>query len=393
MDKYVEIQKIFSDFYFHEFLPSIKAENGNSVGITMGCFIKFYAVALFITVLPFIPINNLQLPFWVGLPLVLLFILSTLFLPLLVIFSAFLTIQLVWVILHGDKYVDLGLKNKFYPKLFERLSFLHWKDGTEHVSEVLPILKKHKLFDVNLKFFKVDDIFWGWFNYTGFSVYEISNRYNILQILCYLISLFFVPGSISYVCAKLLMLYKPDISMWHYVCLVVLIFIALSGFIAIVMRQKEFSFNFLDNKFRGVVAVFDLQKNIQGHTLIFENHYDNALVSKILANGYEKVSFEDEEFNKRYSVYTTNQVEARYALTTAMMERLKNLHHHFKSKYIRASFKDDKLVIAIQADKDLFRLASAWKEIYSKDYQTMFLELISILKITDALNLQNDTGL
>ena len=151
--------------------------------------------------------------------------------------------------------------------------------------------------------------------------------------------------------------------------------------------------NFLDNRFRGVVAVFNLNKRIEGCTLIFENHYDNKLVKEILAKGYEKVSFEDEEFNKKYSVYTTNQIEARYALTTAMMERLKNLEHHFKSKYIRASFKEDKLVIAIQSDKDLFRLASAWKETEPKDYQTMFMEIISILKITDALNLQSDTGL
>ena len=393
MDKYVEIQKVFSDFYFHEFLPSLKAEKGNDIEVTMGWLIKLYAVVLFITVLPFIPINNLHLPLFLGLLLMLLIFLSVIFLPMLVIFLLVLTIPLVWGILYGNKYVDTTLKEKFYPRLFENLSFLHWKDGAGHKSEVLPILEKHKLFDINLKFFKLDDIFWGWFNYTGFSVYEISNRYNILQILCYLISLFFVPGSISYVFAKLLKLCNPEISMWHYVCVVALVFIMLSGFIAIVMRKNEFSFNFLDNKFRGVVAVFDLKKNIHGHTLIFENHYDNALISKILASGYEKVSFEDEEFNKRYSVYTTNQVEARYALTTAMMERLKNLSYHFKSKYIRASFKEDKLVIAIQSDKDLFRLASAWKEAEPKDYQTMFLELISILKITDALNLQNDTGL
>jgi hypothetical protein len=62
-------------------------------------------------------------------------------------------------------------------------------------------------------------------------------------------------------------------------------------------------------------------------------------------------------------------------------------------KYIRASFIGKELVIAIQSDKDLFQLASMWKETNLKDYQTMFLELISILKISDALNLQSDTGM
>ena len=93
MDKYYEIQKVFSDFYSHEFLPSLKAEKGNDIEVTMGWLIKLYAVILFITILPFIPINNLPLPLVLGLLLMLLIFLSIIFLPLLVFFLLFLTIR------------------------------------------------------------------------------------------------------------------------------------------------------------------------------------------------------------------------------------------------------------------------------------------------------------
>jgi hypothetical protein len=147
------------------------------------------------------------------------------------------------------------------------------------------------------------------------------------------------------------------------------------------------------DKFKGLIVRFEMPKYYKGHTIIFENNEENTFVKLLAGSKYEKVELEDVEFNKRFSVYSTDQVEARYALTSGMMDRMLNLKQTFKSKYIRASFSGRRFVMGIQSDKDLFCLASLWKKSDSKDYQTMFLELISILKITDALNLQNDTGL
>ena len=138
--------------------------------------------------------------------------------------------------------------------------------------------------------------------------------------------------------------------------------------------------------------------NLSGDSIIdfvryFKIDVENVLVKNLLTSDYQKVELEDVEFNKTFSVYTTNQIEARYALTTSMMDRLLQLNMIFKSKYIRASFKNGKLVLAIQSDKDLFKLGTVWPCSMEKISKEMFAELISILKITDALNLNSDTGL
>ena len=117
------------------------------------------------------------------------------------------------------------------------------------------------------------------------------------------------------------------------------------------------------------------------------------MVKNLLNSDYQKVELEDVEFNKAFSVYTTNQIEARYMLTTSMMERFLSLKMDFKSKYIRASFKDGELLLAIQSNKDLFRFGTILPYSQQKAFEDVITEFVSILKITDALNLNSDTGL
>ena len=424
MDKYVEIQKIFSDFYFKEIVPYIKSNDikMDKYSCLWGIFILSLIMIIAFNGFQYItPMMEHKYAWEYNVPgyvYTAVFALIFLGCPLIIMLCGYLCGFIILYMLKANKVVDKKLKQEFFPNLFKQLNFIEWideesvqDDGIEDDSgryslfgvykskyrtEVISILQDNKLVDVHTSFFEVDDVFKGKLNDSEFSIYEVSNKHNIVHILVSVICFNILAPIIL---LFLLFMFLPK-EFFMYLFknplgnIILLIYILIYNIWNIrVKNETDMNLNFMDNKFRGVVAVFSLNKQIDGDTLIFENHYDNKLVKEVLARGYEKVSFEDEEFNKRYSVYTTNQVEARYALTTAMMERLKNLRHHFKSKYIRASFKGDKLVIAIQADKDLFRLASAWKETTSKDYQTMFLELISILKITDALNLQSDTGL
>ena len=424
MDKYIEIQKIFSDFYFKKIVPYIKLNDirRDKYSCLWGIFILSLIMVIAFNGFQYVtPLMRHEYAWEYSVPgYVYVAVFSLVFIgcPLIVMLCGYLCGFIIMYMLKANKVVDKKLKQRFFPDLFKQLNFIEWIDEkpvqddeidddneryslfgvykSKYRTEVISILQDNKLVDVHTSFFEVDDVFKGKLNDSEFSIYEVSNKHNIVHILVsvicfnilapiillFLLFTFLPKGFFTYLFKKplgniILLIYIIVYNIWN----------------IRVKNVTDMKLNFLDNRFRGVVAVFNLNKRIEGCTLIFENHYDNKLVKEILAKGYEKVSFEDEEFNKKYSVYTTNQIEARYALTTAMMERLKNLEHHFKSKYIRASFKEDKLVIAIQSDKDLFRLASAWKETEPKDYQTMFMEIISILKITDALNLQSDTGL
>ena len=102
------------------------------------------------------------------------------------------------------------------------------------------------------------------------------------------------------------------------------------------------------------------------------------------------VKLESPEWERRFCAYSDNQVEARYMLTTAFMERFLNLTTAFGTDKAKCSFYDDKIMIAISTKKDLFEFGNLFKPV-SKD--KFYAELTSILELIDYLKLDTHTGL
>ena len=144
--------------------------------------------------------------------------------------------------------------------------------------------------------------------------------------------------------------------------------------------------------FRGVFVEFDMNKNFEGHTYLIENALTNRGL-KLQHSGFEEVRLEDVEFNKKYKTYSNDQVEARFVLTPAFIERFKNIKTVFKAKYIRAAFKDKKITISIDAGKDLFAMANMNKETDAQTFVELFNEILSILALIQALKLNQKIGL
>lgn len=142
--------------------------------------------------------------------------------------------------------------------------------------------------------------------------------------------------------------------------------------------------------FNGVFIELDMNKKFEGETFILEkdNIKDNLAISKT----YEKVNLEDSEFAQEFCVYSQNQIEARYILTTAMIDRLKKLKEIYKAEYIRAAFKDDKIIIMIQTGRDMFQMAGK-SQITKETFIQLFDEIISVLDIIDILKLNEKLGL
>ncbi|MCM1339316.1 MAG: DUF3137 domain-containing protein [Muribaculaceae bacterium] len=108
----------------------------------------------------------------------------------------------------------------------------------------------------------------------------------------------------------------------------------------------------------------------------------------------QDVKLEDVKFDKRFNVYTTNQVEARYLLTTSFMDRLKSLGTAFGTKGIKCSFFKNKIMIAIPVNKDLFELGGLYKSLKStKNVERFYDELNSIHMMIEHLKLNEKTGL
>jgi Protein of unknown function (DUF3137) len=96
--------------------------------------------------------------------------------------------------------------------------------------------------------------------------------------------------------------------------------------------------------FEGTWFTAEFNKNFFGRVLVYSgsNFYSS----------YERVKLEDPEFERHFQVFATNQVEARYILSTSMMARLLMLRKKLKRE-ISVSFSEDQVHLLIHGLKIL----------------------------------------
>lgn len=150
--------------------------------------------------------------------------------------------------------------------------------------------------------------------------------------------------------------------------------------------------------FEGLFIELGINKTSRAHTIVVEDiKFNNFLSESNLPFSFpdkEKVSLEDPEFEKIFNIFSEDQIEARYILTTAFMERLKNLKDIYNAKTIRASIQGKSILIALPCKKDMFILGDVKKPVTdSGEVQTLFEEFLAVLSIVDILNLTSKTGL
>lgn len=104
----------------------------------------------------------------------------------------------------------------------------------------------------------------------------------------------------------------------------------------------------------------------------------------------KQIILEGISFLRQWNVTATDQIKARYILTPSFMEKMLNIKKLFHGKHIDFSFFDDKLLIAVHTQKDLFEttslLTSALR--YTKVREVVN-QLYSIFSIIDILELEN----
>lgn len=119
--------------------------------------------------------------------------------------------------------------------------------------------------------------------------------------------------------------------------------------------------------------------------------------SKILYKDEERldeVKLEDPKFCKKFNAYSSDQVEARYLLTTAFIERFQNLNTAFGAKKAKCSFYGDKIMFAISTNKNLFEVRSLFKSLEKPGAVNQFYnELVSIYSMIDYFKLDEKVGL
>lgn len=129
--------------------------------------------------------------------------------------------------------------------------------------------------------------------------------------------------------------------------------------------------------FRGFLFSIDYPKPFTGTTTIRrDSGILGSLIEKI-GGPSNRVKLEDPDFESRFDVYGTDQVEARYLLTPAMMERIEDLSAQYDT--VALAFKDQKLHVACK-HHDLFEAGTDTSNLNDLSLVRRTLQELSIAK-------------
>ncbi len=146
--------------------------------------------------------------------------------------------------------------------------------------------------------------------------------------------------------------------------------------------------------FKGIIILLSMNKKFSGKTIVRRDagKFYNWVIDKV--SKMEKVALEDPVFEKKFEVYSSDQVEARYLLTTSFMERLLELSALFGDFGLECSFYGDKLLLMIPSPKNHFETSSIFQPVaFTDDVNTTLKEMLMIFQIIDILKLHQRTGL
>ena len=424
LGKYLELQRKLSEFYINRFQPKLKLHNEAKRKKDINLIILYsiiisIIVCVITSIFKLFPLQLFSFfTFIVGTAALIIKAGRTIELDI----DTDLKIQLMddFVKIFGDlHWYNLNISNKILEdkvyKLKKRSSNL-----ANIAPEYLQITKSQRALytniwsDVNkikeLNIFNIlgisfDDCIDGKYENVPFSIKEITVIPPVAADLGCLIFCIPVISFFGIIIALILLVAGVQILSLYYAVIGTIVKLGASKITATLIAATIFvvSIKFIINiitklyrhrstGFRGVMIEFDMNKNFEGHTFILDNTKDGKAIN-VNKSEYSEVKLEDIEFEKDYTVWSNNQIEARYLLTTTFIERLKNLKTSFKAQYTRVSFKNNKIVIAIHTGRDMFKMAKAFSKTGKETFIELFKEIASVLDIIEQLKLNKKIGL
>ncbi len=115
---------------------------------------------------------------------------------------------------------------------------------------------------------------------------------------------------------------------------------------------------------------------------------------KLNISSLKEVKLEDPEFGKHYTAFSSDQVEGRYLITPAFMERFKNIQTAFGTKEVKCSFVNGHLMFAIYTTKNIFEIGNLFTPLNTSKHLGRFLEeFLSVILLADHFKLDENTKL
>jgi len=143
--------------------------------------------------------------------------------------------------------------------------------------------------------------------------------------------------------------------------------------------------------FKGLFFIADFNKHFSGRTYVWsERNPQINFLTKLFSSfawNLEKVKLESKEFEDRFIVYSTDQVESRYILSPSFMERAVRLQR-LMGDGVSLSFIDTNIYVAVPIREELFEPSVFSANDFSRldDFRTT---LVIVYDIMDELKLND----
>lgn len=305
-----------------------------------------------------------------------------------------------------------NLKSELMPEFLSLFGEFKWSkssslmDGNEYEQrkQVKRISEQNKLIYKTLTMlrvmpifhlFSIDDTIEGFYHNVGVRLLETKIGYkaiNILTVLFFAFVFAFVSPIYILICSIIITLFISILSIFSQAVAGFFTFITILLMILLPIILV-FAYFIITGSMRCLIVELDMNKNFHGNTCVYEKALTNKKLKFRKRADLQEVRLEDTRFNSIYKVESTDQIEARYLLTTAFIERFLKIKTAFKAEYIRAEFKNDKLYLILGVNKDLFAMGNISKKTTSKTFVELFEELYSVLSLIDELKLNQKIGL
>lgn len=144
--------------------------------------------------------------------------------------------------------------------------------------------------------------------------------------------------------------------------------------------------------FWGIVLRIRIGKVLNAHTVILPRRAMANFLRRQFTP-FKPANMVSPAFEKRFEVMTTDQVEARYILDPAFMERVMAATDLLSTKDVEISFLGQEMVFAIEHFKPMFEIGALWTRLTPAQLQAVADELNLLTSLITILKLNPYTGL
>ena len=139
--------------------------------------------------------------------------------------------------------------------------------------------------------------------------------------------------------------------------------------------------------FKGLGVLIDMpQRKFYGHTILVQDGTGIGEWLREKTSGLARADLVDPVFERKYSVFTDDQTEARYLLDPAMIERINAVGEVHVAEKISVSYYKDQVFMLLSCDRNLFEPPDIYIPATDPDgMRHMRDEVASLLQLIDHL--------